>query len=108
MLWFIVWTVLVVGTLVGAFFLGRDLWRKAMALLGELGRAADVLGQLADRAAELSAEASAAPPVRPQLFDDPAQHRDELARLHREREMRAVRRAERHEQTYGRWRAYSR
>ncbi|MFI2752021.1 hypothetical protein ACGIF2_01125 [Cellulomonas sp. P22] len=108
MLWFIVWTVLVVGTLVGAFFLGRDLWRKATALLAELGRAADVLGQLADRAAELSAAAAAGPALRPQVFDDPAEHHEELARLRRERAERAVRRAARHEQTYARWRAYSR
>ncbi len=35
-MWFTIWSVLVVGTLVGAFFLGRDLWRKAKALLRQM------------------------------------------------------------------------
>ena len=39
MLWFTVWTVLVLGTLAGAFFLLRDLYRKGKALTVELGRA---------------------------------------------------------------------
>src|SRR5659263_373365 len=38
MLWFTVWSVLVVGTLVGAFFLGRSLYRAARDLLAELER----------------------------------------------------------------------
>ena len=46
MLWFTVWTVIVLGTVVGAFVVGRDLWRKARALLDELGRASEVFGEL--------------------------------------------------------------
>ena len=49
MLWFSVWTVLVLATLVGAFLLGRSLWRSSVALLHELSRAADVTAQLAER-----------------------------------------------------------
>ena len=37
MLWTIVWVVLVVATVVGAFFLGRQLWRQGVALAHEAG-----------------------------------------------------------------------
>ncbi|MCC2308454.1 hypothetical protein [Cellulomonas chengniuliangii] len=108
MLWFFVWTALALGTLLGAFWLGRDLWRKGIALLEELGRAAEVLGVLAERTAELADAAAAAAPARPQLLDDPATHRVTVDRLREERAERAALRAERHRQTFARWRAYSR
>ena len=57
MLWFSVWTVLVLATLGGAFLLGRSLWRSAVALGRELSRAADVTAQLAERVDELQAAA---------------------------------------------------
>lgn len=107
MLWFAVWTVLVVGTLVGAFFLGRDLWHKGAALLSELGRAADALGRLGDATAQ-PAGADSWPPIRAQLFDDRAALRARLDELRGERRERAQRRAERHVATFARWRAYSR
>ena len=46
MLWFSVWFVLVVGTLVGAFVLGRRLWRSARGLLRELENASALLERL--------------------------------------------------------------
>jgi hypothetical protein len=107
MLWFAVWTVLVAGTLLGAFFLGRDLWRKGAALLSELGRAADALGRLGD-ATERSAGADSVPPIRAQLFADRTALRARFDELRTERRERALRRAERHVATYARWRAYSR
>lgn len=105
MLWFTVWTVLVVGTLVGAFLLGRDLWRKARALLVELERASEVMTRLADRAAEL-AERPPAHPVAPVDLTDPSAARARLAReaTARRREARAAR----HAAVYARWRAFSR
>ncbi|NCT90719.1 hypothetical protein GXB85_07140 [Cellulomonas sp. APG4] len=107
MLWFTVWTVLVVGTLVGAFFLLRDLYRKARALLVELERAADVLGQVAERAEELAATLPLTSPAPVELADPgPARARRALARLATAR--RRAARAERHERTYARWRAFSR
>jgi hypothetical protein len=106
-LWFTVWAVLVVGTLVGAFFLGRDLWRKATALFAELGRAADVFARLGDASARLG-EADRTPPIRPQLFADRQPLRARVEELRRERGQRAERRTERHLATYARWRAYSR
>ncbi len=108
MLWFLVWTVLIVGSLVGAFLLGRDLWRKGVALMRELGRAAEVLSVLSERMAELSDAAAALPAARPQLLDDPGQHRATVDRLREERAERAAARAGRREATYARWRAYSR
>ncbi|WP_066588792.1 hypothetical protein [Cellulomonas timonensis] len=108
MLWFLVWTVLILGTLVGAFLLGRDLWRKGLALTRELGRAAEALGVLAERMAELADAADAIPAARPQLLDDPGEHRATVDRLREERVERASARAERRQSTYARWRAYSR
>jgi hypothetical protein len=106
MLWFAVWTVLVVGTLVGAFFLGRDLWRKAAALLSELGRASDALARLGDAAASAGAESLS--PIQAQLFGDRAALRARFDALRQERRERVQRRAERHVTTYARWRSYSR
>ncbi|MBX9247162.1 hypothetical protein ICW40_20425, partial [Actinotalea ferrariae] len=61
MLWFSVWTLLVVGTLVGAFFLLRRLYRSGKALVVELGRASDVLAQVAERAEQLEGLTTPAP-----------------------------------------------
>lgn len=46
MLWFSVWFVLVVGTLLGAFLLGRRLWRSGRDLLHELEKASELLARL--------------------------------------------------------------
>ena len=107
MLWFIVWTVLVVGTLVGAFFLLRSLYRSARALIAEGGHAGEVLGKAADRAAELEAAQSAWTPP-PVVLDDPepARARRVLTAAATARR-RAARRA-RPEASYERWRAFSR
>ena len=105
MLWFSVWTVLVLATLAGAFLLGRSLWRSAVALGRELSRAADVTAQLAVRVDELQAAADR-PETGPTLFADRAALR---ARLDALREAAAGRRAEReqrHVATRLRWQAY--
>lgn len=107
MLWFVVWTVLVVGTLVGAFFLGRNLWRKAAVLVTETGRAAAALGRLGDATAK-AADPDSDPPLRAQLFDDRAALRSRVDELRAARRERAERRAERHVATFARWRAFSR
>ncbi len=53
MLWFLLWTVLVLGTGALFFLIGRSLWRKGLALARELGAAGDridaVLNRLDDR-----------------------------------------------------------
>ena len=104
MLWFLLWTVLVLGTLAGAFFLGRRLWRSSLGLGRELGRASEVLAELAERSQELERLARAnAPDTGPTLFAD----RDELrATRDRLRDERVERRAARVRDAARTWRAY--
>ena len=59
MLWFLLWTALVLGAAGVFFLLGRDLWRKSTALVGELTTATDRLTEIGDRLATLD---QAAPP----------------------------------------------
>jgi hypothetical protein len=104
-LWFSVWTILVLATLAGAFLLGRRLWRSALALGRELSRAADVASQLADRVDELQA-ARAAVETGPTLFAEPEPLRERLAQLRAATAERRAVREDRHGETRLRWRAY--
>lgn len=104
-LWFTVWTVLVIATVVGAFFLLRDLYRKGKALAVELERAADVFDAVADRAEALQAAATQPAPV--ELLDpEPARLR--MAEAHLRRLARRLRRQERHASAYARWQSFAR
>jgi hypothetical protein len=107
-LWFTVWTVLVLATLVGAFWLGRDLWRKGKALFAELQQLGDLVGQMADQADRLTAQAQPEP-IRHHVLDAPERHRLHLDAVHGQR---AARRDERREARYAmihaRWREYTR
>jgi hypothetical protein len=106
-LWFSVWTVLVLATLTGAFFVGRRLWRSGLALAKELGRAADVAAQLAARVDELQAAAAALrPDTGPTVFADPGEMYDRYAELRVVAAGRRVARADRREATRRSWRAY--
>ncbi|WP_250448294.1 hypothetical protein, partial [Actinotalea sp. C106] len=71
MLWFLVWTALVLGSLVGAFFLLRHVYRSGRALLVEIERAGEVMGAVAERAEELERLALALHPVQPVELSDP-------------------------------------
>lgn len=103
-MWFWVWTVLVVGTLVGAFFLGRDLWRRAKALGRELARASEVLDRLQARADELTAQAAReAVPTGPTLFDDPDVLRERVEARRAARADRRAARQARREVVWQRW-----
>lgn len=107
MLWFSVWTVLVVATLVGAFFLGRRLWRSGLALARELGRAADVADQLAKRVDELRAAAEAnRADTGPTLLADPGEMYDRYAELRVAAAGRRVARAYRRQATRRAWKAH--
>ncbi|WP_298457677.1 hypothetical protein [uncultured Cellulomonas sp.] len=109
MLWFTVWSVLVVATLASAVWLGRDLWRKGRALMAELERAADVVGQMADRADELTAAAAAAAGRSGHdVLTDPQRHREHLVRLRAARDARRAERRRRHTRTFTRWQRLSR
>jgi hypothetical protein len=105
-LWFSVWTVLVLATLTGAFFLGRRLWRSGMALAKELGRAAEVAEQLAARVEELQAAAELRPGTGPTVFADPGEMYDRYAELRVAAAGRRVARADRREATRRAWKAY--
>jgi len=101
------WSVIVVGTLVGAFFLGRRLWRSLVGLGRELARAGEVTAQLADRAAELAdLAAQQRPATGPTLFADRDELRDTVRDLRREREGRWAERAQRHADVARTWRRY--
>jgi hypothetical protein len=107
MLWFTVWTVLVLGTLAGAFVLGRRLWRSALALGRELARAAEVTGALAERVEELRVLAEArSGQTAHTLFADREPLRAHRETLRHERHERRAARAERHRATRLGWRAY--
>ena len=107
-MWFTIWSVLVVGTLVGAFFLGRDLWRKAMALLAQVSESSMVLDRFARRTDELTAAASAAQPsTAPTLFDDPVVLHERVEELRAQRAGRRAARRTRNEVTWDRWRRFN-
>lgn len=105
MLWFSVWTVLVLATLGGAFLLGRSLWRSTVALGRELSRAADVTAQLAERVDELQAAAGSRD-TGPTLFADRDVLRARLAALREAADGRRAAREERHVATRLRWQAF--
>ena len=110
MLWFSVWTLLVIGTLVGAFFLGRHVYRSGRALITEAGRAAELAAVLADRVTELETTAQERPahPVRPVGLDDRPEAQARWAQAGVVREARRSRRRERFRATYEKWRSLSR
>lgn len=107
MLWFAVWTVLVLATLAGAAWLGRDLWRTGKALLAELQRAGDAVAALGARADALAA-AAAATPVTHDVLSDPDVHRERLAALRAAGALRRAERRLRHAEVFARWAAVTR
>jgi hypothetical protein len=105
--WFWIWTALVVGTLVGAFFLGRRLWRQAVALGRELGRAGEAVAALSERIAELEAIAAReAPDTSATVFDGLEPARARRAALREAAAVRREARQERHRATVRGWRTY--
>ena len=65
MLWFLLWTVLVLGAAGVFFLLGRDLWRKSKALVRELTTATDRLTELGDRLGDLDTHDMPGPATKP-------------------------------------------
>lgn len=106
-MWFWVWAVLVVATLVVAFLLGRRLWRQTVALGRELARAGEAAGRLAERVDELRAAAErTAADTSPTVFADRGPLRERVDDLRAQRDTRRAARAERHRATARGWRAY--
>ncbi len=104
MLWGVVWVVLAAGTLVGAFFLGRDLLRRGGRLMVALEEAGDVVAALEAKVAELDAQRQEPEPYAP----DAAAARARREELRAVREDRARRRQERHLATLESWRQLTR
>jgi hypothetical protein len=107
-IWFVLWSVLVVGTVLGGFFLLRHVYRSGKTLVAELGRAAEVFERLEERTAELAAAAEAAHPVEPVTIDDPERARRIWAAAAEVKAGRRARRDARREATYRRWLSFSR
>lgn len=103
MLWFTVWALLVVATLVGAGLLVRRVYRSGRALLSELTRAAEVFAEVTRRADELAAAAAQRNPVAPVDLSDPGPARARLAETSAATQRRRAARAARHEQVQQRW-----
>lgn len=103
MLWFAVWTTLVLGTLVGAALLGRNLWRKGKALLAELETASATLDTLQARVDEL--EATHAPEQRfvPSLLSSEDVRAGWRALRRANLDARAERRVRRRARAHRRW-----
>ena len=95
-MWWLIWGVLVVGSLVGAFFLLRDLWRKATTFLRALSEAGEVFGAASARIAQAVEQAQAdAPGTGPVIFEDPVVLRERVTDLRRAKAARAAARHER-------------
>ncbi len=96
-MWLLLWSALVAGTAVGAYYLARSLWSKATALFDEL----EVLEELGER---LEAVVDAAPSawVHPLAATDADRDRWH-AGLAERRARRGIRRAARNEAAHLRW-----
>ncbi|HLS15746.1 MAG TPA: hypothetical protein VK095_14655 [Beutenbergiaceae bacterium] len=102
-MWWVIWTVLVLGA-VGVFVLiGVRLWRAATALLRELNAAAAEFGHLADRIAELDA-ARTEQRFTPDLEATPQQRDQWRQQRAANLNTRTRRRHQRREGAYSRWR----
>ncbi|SRR5690554_1601785 len=103
-MWFVIWTVLVLGALGFFAYLGWRLWRRSVRpLLQELGNAAQVTGELAEKVAVLQ-EAQPEPRVTPDLFASESQREAFAQTRHDIRARRRSRADARRERAYARWR----
>lgn len=105
MLWFAVWTTLVLATLVGAALLGLSLWRKAKALMAQMRESTEALEQLQGRVAELEALRTDDEPFTPAVVAAPAERAQWRDVRRTNRATRRARAAERHARTHGQWEA---
>jgi hypothetical protein len=103
-MWFWIWCALVVATLVGAFFLGRSLWRKVRVLTRALGNLEDVASGAPGRVAE---RVAANPPTTPRgvdVFRDRAELVPLVAGRRAARRARVTDRRSQHAARYAAWR----
>ena len=107
MLWFVVWSVLVVATLGVCFLLWRRLYHAARATMVEVDRGAGVFAGLTDQVEALR-DGSEPFVVQPGLSHDPVTARARVIELRKERQLRKDRRRRAHSGTHERWDAYGR
>lgn len=103
--WVVVWPVLVLGALVGGFFLGRDLWHRVRAFRRAAAAASGAVARLSDHRDELTAVARRRHPVPlVALSRDPADLRADLAAARAVRDRRIDARQARYRLVMDRWR----
>lgn len=105
MLWFIIWTLLVLATLAGAAWLGLRLWRSAKALMSELGHTSEMIESLSRRTAELTAARGPERTFTPHLLAIDAERDGWRSVRAGNHENRDERKRVRHRTTLARWRA---
>jgi hypothetical protein len=81
--WVFLWAALTAGAAWTMFLLGRSLWRKSMALLGELGTASERFAVLSEEVNALGESSRLAPELA--VFEDPADLRRQRAAGNRHR-----------------------
>src|SRR5450756_461941 len=101
MLWFTVWSVLVVGALVVGYWLWRRLYRSVKTTMVEVNRGSELVAAVADRIDTLRSTAEPFVP-RAGLSHDPVEARAHLAALRKDRARRSARRRQAHGTTYDR------
>lgn len=104
MLWFAVWTVLVLGALACFVLLALHLWRHFKALMAQLSRSSEVFERLETTMAELD-EQFARRSFTPDLTADQAQREAWRQRRRDNLAARAARVQARRSRTLERWRA---
>lgn len=105
MLWFGIWTVIVLATLTGAFFLGRSVWRSARALMREASKSAAALDAMHGKIEELTAARGPARVFRPDLMPTDDQRATWRATRAANLQSRADRVRARRARTLARWRS---
>jgi hypothetical protein len=76
--WFLLWLIIIGGTVVVLFLVGRSLWRRAVALGEEIALASERVEVLTEELNKL--EIPVPEPPGPAIFTSPAQLRLERAR----------------------------
>lgn len=104
--WFWIWTALVLGAALAAFFVWRDAWRRFRRAGAEASAAAGRLGQAWERAAARTEERLAqSPTTAPTVTAPRAELRARVDRLRQERLARKAWRRRPRPEVWERWRS---
>jgi len=102
-LWFAIWTTLVLVTLAGASLLGLSLWRKGKALMAQMKLTEEVVAQLQDRVAELDSRQPQPAAFEPAFVADGAERERWRSVRVSNRVARRSRRVTSHAVAHARW-----